>query len=68
MLNLTGEGVKTLSFSKGVVMLRDDAIRAGKIKPTKEDRERMGLDPVKPGPKPKEEKETDIERMTKPIK
>ncbi len=36
-------------------MLRDDAIREGKIKPTKEDRKRMGLDPVKPGPKPKDE-------------
>ncbi len=35
-------------------MLRDDAIREGKIKPSKEDRKRMGLDPVKPGPKPKE--------------
>lgn len=36
-------------------MLRDDAIRAGLIKPTKEDRIRMNLEPLKPGPKPKEE-------------
>jgi hypothetical protein len=43
---------------KGNIMLRDDAIRAGLIKPTKEDRERMGMEPIKPGPKPKEEKET----------
>ena len=50
------------------IMLRDDAIRAGLMKPTKEDRKRMGLDPIKPGPKPKEKvevKETDVERMTK---
>jgi hypothetical protein len=36
-------------------MLRDDAINKGLIKPTKEDRERRGEAPPKPGPKPKVE-------------
>ena len=49
-------------------MLRDDAINEGLIKPNKEDRERRGMSPPKPGPKPKEveKKETSADRMTKP--
>ncbi len=45
-------------------MLRDDAIRAGKIRPTKEDIERMGL-VEKPK---KKEVETGRKRRIKPDK
>lgn len=42
-------------------MLRDDAIRQGLLKPTKEDIERMNLkieeEPKKRGPKPKDKDE-----------
>lgn len=46
-------------------MLRDDAIRQGKIEPTKEDRVRMGMEPIKPGPKPKEPKEKEVPKTGK---
>ncbi len=48
-------------------MLRDDAIRAGKIEPTREEREKFGFPTIKPGPKPKEkQKGTGEGRRIKP--